>query len=182
MVFITKIILKDFFNIKFNKTYILKRINVLIGPNGSGKSGFLNNIKNKKIKGLNKNSEKDLEFLYKDFCEDMRTKDNNNNNDEFMIGVLSHFQSRGETSIEFIRGLSTIKNKLIMMDEPERGLDIDNLNILISEIKKNKSCQFIIATHSPYLISNFNANIIEMKKGYLDKMKIMLGGRMKNEN
>ena len=68
---------------------------VLIGYNGCGKSTFINNILKYKIKAMNKDNDHPIEFLYKDFAEDMRTKDNSDDQDKFMIGITSYFKSRG---------------------------------------------------------------------------------------
>lgn len=168
---ITRIQLKNPHIKSLEKTFNLKRINVLVGTNGSGKTTFINMLKTQQIKGLDKDTKAPVEFLYKDFAEDMKSSGDkySNNGVKYMECVLSHFQSSGEHSFDFyIKELDGIKDKLILMDEPERGLDLFNVRLLAKHIKKNTSCQFIIATHSLYLIELLGVvHMIELSESYI---------------
>lgn len=71
--------------------------------------------------------------------------------------------SHGEAYLSFFS--SRIRaNELYILDEPETPLSVQNqlaLMVLIHEAVK-KGCQFIIATHSPILLSYPNASIYEL--------------------
>jgi len=155
----------------------LGRVTIIIGKNGSGKSTFINNIKNKQISRMNATDNEAVDFMYKDFSEDMRSlkPEYQDSSDKMMESVLANTHSSGEHSYEFyIEQLRDIKDKTILLDEPERGLDIDNLDLLEKIIKENKSCQFIIATHSPVLLGGFIYNdekvIIPLTQNYTHRM------------
>jgi|SRR5690554_2644859 len=71
--------------------------------------------------------------------------------------------SHGEAYLSFFN--SRVREKeLYLLDEPETPLSIQNqlsLNYIINEGVKN-NCQFIIATHSPIIMSLPNAKIYEI--------------------
>ena len=67
-------------------------------------------------------------------------------------------------------------NVTILMDEPDQGLDIDNLEQVMGLLSYNKpDTQLITVVHNPILIYKLSklsyVNIIEMTDGYLDKIK-----------
>lgn len=90
--------------------------------------------------------------------------------------------SNGQTALEFFdRELK--EDSLYLLDEPENSLSPKfqiELIQLISELSRFFKCQFIIATHSPFLLSIPNAKIYDLdsipvatKKWYeLENMKI----------
>lgn len=71
-------------------------------------------------------------------------------------------QSHGQSLMSYFKSRYNIKG-LYFMDEPETALSpeslIDLLNLLISISKKNHA-QFIIATHSPFLLACPDAQIL----------------------
>lgn len=63
----------------------------------------------------------------------------------------------------------------ILMDEPDRNLDIDNANQIYHVVKTRKpNTQLLCVIHNPILINRLSKldyiNFIEMEKGYLDKV------------
>ena len=90
--------------------------------------------------------------------------------------------SNGQTSLEFF-DKELKENGLYLLDEPENSLSpkfqIELIQLLL-ELSRFFKCQFIIATHSPFLISIPNAKIYDLdsipviqKKWYeLENMKI----------
>lgn len=63
----------------------------------------------------------------------------------------------------------------VLMDEPDRNLDIDNIKAIYDVLSYRKSqTQVIAVIHNPILIYRLgkfkNINIIEMSKGYLEKI------------
>lgn len=90
--------------------------------------------------------------------------------------------SNGQTSLEFF-DKELKENCLYLLDEPENSLSpkfqIELIQLLL-ELSRFFKCQFIIATHSPFLLSIPNAKIYDLdsvpvtpKKWYeLENMKI----------
>lgn len=72
--------------------------------------------------------------------------------------------SNGQTSLEFF-DKELKEDALYLLDEPENSLS-PNFQIeliqLISELSRFFKCQFIIATHSPFLLSIPNAKIYDL--------------------
>lgn len=90
--------------------------------------------------------------------------------------------SNGQTSLEFF-DKELKEESLYLLDEPENSLSPKfqiELIQLISELSRFFKCQFIIATHSPFLLSIPNAKIYDLdsipvvtKQWYeLENMKI----------
>ena len=90
--------------------------------------------------------------------------------------------SNGQTSLEFF-DKELKENGLYLLDEPENSLSpkfqIELIQLLL-ELSRFFKCQFIIATHSPFLLSIPDAKIYDLdsipvikKKWYeLENMKI----------
>ena len=69
----------------------------------------------------------------------------------------------------------------ILMDEPDTGLDIDNLNEIYEILSNDRDdTQLIVSIHNPMLIYKLSkldyVNIIEMSDGYLEKIKKFVEG------
>ncbi len=81
-------------------------------------------------------------------------------------GVSLHDQSHGESFLSIVQN-RFFGNGLYILDEPEAALSPMRLMTLMVEmdalIKKNS--QFIIATHSPILMTFPNAEILEFSQG-----------------
>lgn len=100
--------------------------------------------------------------------------------------------SNGQTSLEFFDN-ELKENGLYLLDEPENSLSPKfqiELIQLISELTRFFKCQFIIATHSPFLLSIPNAKIYDLdslpvkaKNWYeLENMKIYYNFFKENKN
>ena len=87
--------------------------------------------------------------------------------------------SNGQTSLEFF-DKELKENGLYLLDEPENSLSpkfqIELIQLLL-ELSRFFKCQFIIATHSPFLISIPNAKIYD-----LDSIPVMLKNWYELEN
>ena len=100
--------------------------------------------------------------------------------------------SNGQTALDFFD--EELKdNSLYILDEPENSLSPKfqlELLQLINELSRFFKCQFIIATHSPFLLSIPNAKIYDLdeipvteKKWYeLENMKIYYNFFKENKN
>ncbi|MBQ9659410.1 MAG: AAA family ATPase [Clostridia bacterium] len=100
--------------------------------------------------------------------------------------------SNGQTSLDFF-DKELKEGRLYLLDEPENSLSPNfqlELIQLISELSRFFKCQFIIATHSPFILSIPNAKIYDLdeipvctKKWYeLDNMKIYYNFFRNNAN
>ena len=80
-------------------------------------------------------------------------------------GVSLHEQSHGESFLSIIQN-RFFGNGLYILDEPEAALSPMRLMTLMAEINSlvKKGSQFIIATHSPILMTLPNAEILEFSE------------------
>jgi hypothetical protein len=72
----------------------------------------------------------------------------------------------------------------ILMDEPDRNLDIENIDQIKGILSFHKEhTQIIAVVHNPLLIYNLSKkkdiNIIEMTEGYIDKVKKLVNNLVK---
>ena len=85
-------------------------------------------------------------------------------------GISLHQQSHGQSFMALFQN-HFYKNGFFLLDEPEAALSIQKqlnfLAILHDILTKHKKAQFIIATHSPIILSYPNAQIFEFKDGYI---------------
>ena len=80
-----------------------------------------------------------------------------------------HSCSHGESFVQLIQNRFT-KNGLYILDEPEAALSPSrqmSLLCMIDDLVKNGS-QFIIATHSPILISYYKGKILDLNNGFAE--------------
>ncbi len=75
-------------------------------------------------------------------------------------------QSHGESFMDFMNH-QFAKNSLYILDEPEAALSPENQLRLIALIDKfaKQGCQFIIVTHSPFILGYREARIINLDDG-----------------
>lgn len=83
-------------------------------------------------------------------------------------------QSHGEAFLSLFT--NRFSEGIFILDEPESALSAErqlSLISILSELTKNNKCQFIIATHSPLLITLPGADIYEIDDGFkkLDSYK-----------
>ena len=80
-------------------------------------------------------------------------------------GVSLHNQSHGESFLSLVKNRFS-GNGLYILDEPEAALSPMRLLVLISEMRRlvNNNSQFIIATHSPFLMAFPNATVLELSE------------------
>ena len=83
-------------------------------------------------------------------------------------GKSLQLQSHGEGFLSLFQ--NKINDGIYILDEPESALSPDwqlSLISILAELTKTNKCQFIIATHSPLLISLPNATLYEVEDGKL---------------
>lgn len=82
-------------------------------------------------------------------------------------------ESNGETALDFWQN-EIQDNSLYIIDEPENSLSAENqlkLKTFIEESARFYNCQFIIATHSPFLLALNNAKIYDLDSVPVDSKK-----------
>ena len=81
--------------------------------------------------------------------------------------------SNGETSMQYFEEYLQ-PNALYLLDEPEVSLSPSNQVLLANEINKLArllECQFVIATHSPFMLGTLNAKIYNIDTKEYDVVK-----------
>lgn len=92
---------------------------------------------------------------------------------EAYIQFAQEKYSNGETSIQYFEEYLQ-PDALYLLDEPEVSLSPENQVILAEEINKLArllQCQFIIATHSPFMLGTLNAKIYNLDTKDYDIVK-----------
>ncbi len=87
-------------------------------------------------------------------------------------GVSLHEQSHGESFLAIVQN-RFFGNGLYILDEPEAALSPMRLLTLMAEINElvKKNSQFIIATHSPILMTLPNAQILEFSENGIKSVR-----------
>jgi len=127
-------------------------INFIVGDQGTGKSTLLQCLTERFGTTVQITYDKDSEFMYFD------TEKNNprvKSEADSMFTINSIFESHGETMFPILSHMKKMKNKVMLIDEPESGLSIRSICKLIKVFKfaeAKNNCQLIIATHNIQLI------------------------------
>ncbi len=101
----------------------------------------------------------------------LASKEGRNRKENIMFAQEKY--SNGETSLQYFEKYLH-PNALYLLDEPEVSLSPANQVALAEEINKMArllECQFIIATHSPFMLGTLNAKIYNLDKDDYDIAK-----------
>lgn len=187
----------EYFDMYINKCKYYVENNIPIGSKMICSEDIFQNILSKRKKNQEKDDER--ENLKKQYLQYKYNPVNYNSLEDLSISVEARTTtqskfiksrieknerefSNGQTSLDFFdRELQD--GKLYLLDEPENSLSPKfqiELVQLITELSRFFKCQFIIATHSPFLLSIPDAKIYDLdvipvttKKWYeLENMKI----------
>ena len=87
-------------------------------------------------------------------------------------GISLHEQSHGQSFWSLFMNRFG-ENGVYILDEPESALSATKQIAMLSKMNSlvNKNAQFVIATHSPILLSYPNATIYEMTANQIEKVK-----------
>jgi len=80
------------------------------------------------------------------------------------VGEMQRQYSNGENALMFF-DKEIEKDALYLLDEPENSMSPKfqlELKTLIENSVRYKNCQFVIATHSPFILSSFDAKIYNL--------------------
>ena len=192
-----QLVKSDYFDMYINKCKYYLENNITLGSKIIFSEDIFENILSKRNENQNKNNQRnELEKQYMEYkynpinyssLEDLSisVETRNTTRNKFIKSRISDNSrefSNGQTSLEFF-DKELKENCLYLLDEPENSLSPKfqiELIQLISELSRFFKCQFIIATHSPFLLSIPNAKIYDLdsipvitKKWYeLENMKI----------
>ena len=101
----------------------------------------------------------------------LSSKEGRKQKDYIMFGQEKY--SNGETSLQYFQEY-LLPDALYLLDEPEVSLSPVNQVKLAEEINKLArflNCQFIIATHSPFMLGTLNAKIYNIDTKCFDIVK-----------
>ena len=179
---------------KYIEAFVFSPITVFYGNNGSGKSTLLNIIANcLELKGKEYATSNSHGIV--DYCSSFSSEcsytfgkydyvkngmslleakkflaSKEGRKQEEYIKFAQEKYSNGETTIQYFEEYLQ-PDALYLLDEPEVSLSPANQVALAEEINKMArllECQFIIATHSPFMLGTLNAKyIILIRKGMM---------------
>lgn len=182
---------------KYIEPFVFSPITVFYGNNGSGKSTLLNIIANKlQLKGKEYATSNSFGII--DYCntfsnecsyslgeddyvqkgmtiqeaKDFLSSKEGRKQEEY-IKFAQEKYSNGETSMQYFEEYLQ-PNALYLLDEPEVSLSPSNQVLLANEINKLArllECQFVIATHSPFMLGTLNAKIYNIDTKEYDVVK-----------
>lgn len=187
----------DYFDMYTDKCNYYLENNIPLGSKIIFSEDIFENILSKRIENKEKNNQRqELEKQYMQYkynpinyssLEDLSisVETRNKTQSKFIKSRIEENErelSNGQTSLEFF-DKELKEDSLYLLDEPENSLSPKfqiELIQLISELSRFFRCQFVIATHSPFLLSIPNAKIYDLdsipvitKKWYeLENMKI----------
>ncbi len=187
----------DYFDMYIYKCNYYLENNIPFGSKIIFSEDIFESILSKRIENQKKNDNR--KYLEQQYMQYKYNPINYSSLDDFSISVETRNKTRskfiksrvsenvrefsnGQTSLEFFDN-ELRENSLYLLDEPENSLSPKfqiELIQLISELSRFFKCQFIIATHSPFLLSIPSAKIydldstpVQTKNWYeLENMKI----------
>lgn len=74
-----------------------------------------------------------------------------------------------QMEVSYIKSLPRNGKVTVILDEPEKSLSIPKqINLFKALRQQSTNIQFIIATHSPFILFETDFNIVDMESGYVD--------------
>lgn len=184
----------DYFDMYTDKCNYYLENNIPLGSKIIFSEDIFDNILSKRIENKEKNNQRqELEKQYMQYkynpinyssLEDLSisVETRNKTQSKFIKSRIEENArefSNGQTSLEFF-DKELKEDSLYLLDEPENSLSPKfqiELIQLISELSRFFKCQFVIATHSPFLLSIPNAKIYD-----LDSIPVMTKNWYELEN
>lgn len=148
-------------------------VNLLVGPNGSGKSTILSALTQPNASAKYETSG-EIRTWFLDFEKsNPRVKSNLAYSKNIRFDIACHFKSHGEVVQALLSTLSDpeMKGRLALVDEPDMALDLPGIKKLQKALANCQASQIIVACHSPFLMLCGKFNVVEMRPGYLDKVR-----------
>ena len=161
--------------------FVFAPITILYGDNGCGKSTLLNIIA--QIKKIQQEEALEQGYVYeqvrrkglrKDVAQEMFRSTNGRSWSTMQILKFAQEKySNGETAMQMLTDILEPDN-LYLLDEPEVSLSPQNQVKLAEEINQCArflGCQFIIATHSPFMLGTLQAKIYNLESTEVEEAK-----------
>jgi predicted ATPase len=148
-------------------------VNLLVGPNGSGKSTILSAL-TEHTSSAKYETDGEVRTWFLDFEKsNPRVKGSLAHSKNIRFDVACHFRSHGEVVQALLNTFSSpeMKGCLALTDEPDMALDLSGIKKLQKAITNCQAAQQIITCHSPFLMLCGKFNVVEMRPGYLDKVR-----------
>jgi hypothetical protein len=84
-------------------------------------------------------------------------------------------KQRAQWEVDYIKSLGITGPITLLLDEPEKALALPKQLELFNGLQQLSSMfQIIVVTHSPFILFNKDANIIDMEPGYADICKKLI--------
>lgn len=160
------------------------RVTVVSGSNGLGKSTIVDAISkrvlNAEVTGVEFETGSVVHYFFK--LKDMDAKRMLETSGSLRYNGLylstwmdraasSHGQMNSATLDDLACLCESEEPMVVFVDEPELGLDTDNLIKFIQLVKNSKCVQFIIASHHPFLLLDSAFAQLELSVGYRSKTR-----------
>jgi len=149
-------LIKEYRDIKPFSVDFRDGINVIVGENGSGKSTMMGLIMEGKKSEYSTVDVNECSFMFFDTERHNPRVKNYLPEKGGMFQIASHFMSHGQTLYPILEHIGEVKDKLVLIDEPESGISLSNqcklIKALDTAVKNN--CQIILATHSYTFMRN----------------------------
>lgn len=142
----------------------------LIGPNTIGKSTILEAIALCPHCAITKTPNTRIAYLNQERLNPQFNSKGYLGLEEMRMAIRSLFSSCGEIGKDVLKRLGYAGENCFLIDSPEMGQDLEGVEILLNGFNRlvKSGSQVIIATHNLRLLSN--ANILELEKGYLERL------------
>lgn len=163
-------------------------VNVLCGPNGCGKSLILKALMptsskssdqqyfrlaaGKALKPEVEGTEGGTVRLFDFELDNPRTRSSEGDFSVYWMQNSARQRSHGELIKKLHEEmLEKLQHRVMLLDEPEQALDPQNLVTFVRGMKRSKTVQWIVATHSPILIFDPEVNLIEVVPDYAENLR-----------
>ena len=148
-------------------------VNLLVGPNGSGKSTLLSALR-APTGSVKYETDGAVKTWFLDFEKsNPRVKSSLADSKNIRFDVACNFNSHGEVVQALLTTLldPEMKGCLALVDEPDMALDLLGIKKLQKALTNCQASQTIVACHSPFLMLCGKFHVVEMRPGYLDKVR-----------
>lgn len=148
-------------------------VNLLVGPNGSGKSTILSALR-VPISGAKYETTGNIKTWFLDFEKsNPRMKSSFANSTNIRLDIACRYRSHGEVVQALLTTISDpeMKGCLALVDEPDMALDLQGIQKLQKALTNCQAPQMIVSCHSPFLMFCGKFHVVEMRPGYLDKLR-----------